>query len=92
MTSGERLPGTPDPMHRWQGVGGVTIAGDSWGEPGGPLIFLQHGGGQTRHAWKVAGEILGAAGYYAVAFDARGHGDSDWALTASMARILWSKI
>jgi pimeloyl-ACP methyl ester carboxylesterase len=79
MTSGERLPGTPDPMHRWQGVGGVTIAGDSWGEPGGPLIFLQHGGGQTRHAWKGAGEILGAAGYYAVAFDARGHGDSDWA-------------
>ena len=79
MTSGERLPGTPEPTHRWEGVGGVTIAGDSWGEPNGPLIFLQHGGGQTRHAWKGAGEILGAAGYYAVAFDARGHGDSDWA-------------
>ncbi|OFW07738.1 MAG: hypothetical protein A3G20_00030, partial [Acidobacteria bacterium RIFCSPLOWO2_12_FULL_59_11] len=26
-----------------------------------------------------AGEKLGAAGYHAVAFDARGHGDSDWA-------------
>jgi non-heme chloroperoxidase len=38
-----------------------------------------HGGGQTRHAWKGAGETLGAAGYRAVAFDARGHGDSDWA-------------
>lgn len=25
------------------------------------------------------GQTLGAAGYYAVAFDARGHGDSDWA-------------
>jgi len=42
-------------------------------------VLLQHGGGQTRHAWKGAGEKLGAAGYYAVAFDARGHGDSDWA-------------
>ncbi|MDO8773497.1 MAG: alpha/beta fold hydrolase [Burkholderiaceae bacterium] len=42
-------------------------------------MLLQHGGGQTRHAWKGTGEALGAAGYYAVAFDARGHGDSDWA-------------
>ena len=66
-------------MHRWPGVGGVTIAGDAWGDPDGPLILLQHGGGQTRHAWKAAGQTLGAAGYHAVAFDARGHGDSDWA-------------
>jgi non-heme chloroperoxidase len=66
-------------MHRWPGSGGVTLAGDSWGDPDGPLVLLQHGGGQTRHAWKGAGETLGAAGYHAVAFDARGHGDSDWA-------------
>ena len=79
MSAGQRLPGTPDPMHRWPGHGGVTLAGDSWGDPDGPLVLLQHGGGQTRHAWKGAGEALGAAGYYAVAFDARGHGDSDWA-------------
>ncbi|MEQ8663466.1 MAG: alpha/beta hydrolase [Gammaproteobacteria bacterium] len=79
MSAGERLPGTPDPMHRWPAWGGVTIAGDSWGDPHGPLVLLQHGGGQTRHAWKNAGETLGRAGYHAVAFDARGHGDSDWA-------------
>jgi non-heme chloroperoxidase len=65
-------------MHYWRGDG-VRIAGDSWGPPGGPLVLLQHGGGQTRHAWKGAGESLGAAGYFAVAFDARGHGDSEWA-------------
>jgi pimeloyl-ACP methyl ester carboxylesterase len=40
-------------------------------------VVLQHGGGQTRHAWKGAGESLGRAGYHAVAFDARGHGASD---------------
>ena len=79
MTAGTRLPGTPDPMHVWRGAGGVGIAGDSWGNPDGPLVLLQHGGGQTRHAWKGAGVTLGAAGYHAVAFDARGHGDSDWA-------------
>lgn len=79
MSAGARLPGAPEPMHRWEGYQGVTIAGDSWGDPKGPLVLLQHGGGQTRHAWKGAGEILGEAGYCAVAFDARGHGDSDWA-------------
>lgn len=74
----ERLPGTPSPMYRWQGADGVWIAGDSWGDPSGPLVVLLHGGGQTRHAWKGTGALLGAAGCYAVALDARGHGDSDW--------------
>jgi pimeloyl-ACP methyl ester carboxylesterase len=79
MSAGERLPGTPVPMHTWRGAGGITLAGDTWGDPNGPLVVLQHGGGQTRHAWKGAGQTLGNTGYYAVAFDARGHGDSDWA-------------
>ena len=78
MSAGRPLPGTPLPMHRWK-IGDVTLAGDAWGDPKGPLVLLQHGGGQTRHAWKGAGERLGAAGYRAIAFDARGHGDSDWA-------------
>jgi non-heme chloroperoxidase len=79
MTAGQRLPSTPAPGQYWEGEGGVKLAGDVWGDPAGPLVLLQHGGGQTRHAWKGAGETLGRAGYYAVAFDARGHGDSDWA-------------
>ena len=78
MTVPKRHPDTPAPMHWWAGADGISIAGDSWGEPEGPLVLLQHGGGQTRHAWKGAGEALGAAGYHAVAFDARGHGDSGW--------------
>lgn len=79
MSAGTRLPGTPEPMHQWPGAGDVIITADSWGNPEGPLVLLQHGGGQTRHAWKGAGQTLGAAGYHAVAFDARGHGDSSWA-------------
>jgi non-heme chloroperoxidase len=65
-------------MHFWPGAVGLRIAGDSWGDPDGPLVVLQHGGGQTRHAWKGTGQALGAVGYFAVALDARGHGDSDW--------------
>src|SRR5262245_24794557 len=79
MSAGARLPGTPTPMHTWSGAHGLTVAGDTWGDPQGPLVVLQHGGGQTRHAWKGAGETLGRAGYHAVVFDARGHGDSAWA-------------
>ena len=79
MSAGERLPGTPVPMHKWPGADGLQIAGDAWGPRNGSLALLLHGGGQTRHAWKGAGETLGRAGYRAVAYDARGHGDSDWA-------------
>lgn len=79
MSAGAKFAGTTEPMHYWTGFGGVRIAGDSWGDPRGPLVIFQHGGGQTRNAWKGAGERVGAAGYYAVALDARGHGDSEWA-------------
>ena len=65
-------------MHHWPGAG-LSIAGDSWGDPDGPLVVLLHGGGQTRHVWKGTGQRLAGAGYHAIAFDARGHGDSDWA-------------
>lgn len=75
---GERLAGTPEPMHTWTASQGLAIRGDAWGHPSNPLVILQHGGGQTRHAWKRTGQTLGESGYHAVAFDARGHGDSQW--------------
>ncbi|AXF22806.1 alpha/beta hydrolase [Burkholderia pyrrocinia] len=75
---GSRLPGTPEPMHLWRTTDGVRLAGDTWGHRDAPLVVLLHGGGQTRHAWGGTGAMLGSAGYFAVAYDARGHGDSDW--------------
>ena len=79
MSAGRRLPGAPEPTRFWPGADGITLAGDEWGDPRGPLVILQHGGGQTRHAWKNVGIKLASAGFRAIAFDARGHGDSDWA-------------
>ena len=79
MSAGERLPGTPQPRHVWTGHAGIRLAADSWGNPDGAPVILMHGGGQTRHSWRGAGQRLGASGYHAIAFDARGHGDSGWA-------------
>lgn len=81
-----RLPGTPAPTHTWTSDDGVRLAGDSWGDVGTPLVVLLHGVGQTRHAWGGTGKLLGAAGYHAVAFDARGHGDSDWSSDGNYTR------
>ncbi|OBK41162.1 alpha/beta hydrolase [Mycobacterium sp. 1245111.1] len=42
------------------------------------VVLLLHGGGQNRHAWQATARRLHARGYAVIAYDARGHGDSDW--------------
>ncbi len=74
---GERITDKFAPDLMIEASGGVNVAADTYGE-NGPLVLLQHGGGQTRHAWKGAGQSLADNGYRAISLDARGHGDSDW--------------
>lgn len=76
--AGRRMPRAPRPMCQWNGEGGLAIAGDSWGDAEALPVVLMHGGGQTRHAWGRTGAVLAENGYRALAYDARGHGDSDW--------------
>ncbi|SOD82236.1 alpha/beta fold hydrolase [Spirosoma fluviale] len=57
---------------------GFFVHADAWGEPANPPVLLLHGGGQTRHSWGDTANVLANAGWYAIALDARGHGDSDW--------------
>jgi pimeloyl-ACP methyl ester carboxylesterase len=58
---------------------GLILAGDLVGDPRDPAVVLLHGGGQTRHSWERAAGRLARAGYYVVNYDARGHGESEWA-------------
>jgi non-heme chloroperoxidase len=63
----------------FRGEGGLRLVADVWGDPVAPPVLLLHGGGQTRHSWGGTAEALAADGWYAVAIDLRGHGDSEWA-------------
>lgn len=64
---------------RFAGYGGVTLTAEVEGDPTHPAVVLLHGGGQTRHAWRRTTAALVERGFYTVALDLRGHGDSEWA-------------
>ncbi len=55
----------------------LRLAVETFGTPGPGIVFA-HGFGQTRGAWSATAATLAASGYSCVAYDARGHGDSDW--------------
>ncbi len=57
----------------------LTLVGEMDGSGTGPLVVLLHGGGQTRHAWTETAARLVGEGFDVARYDARGHGDSDWA-------------
>jgi pimeloyl-ACP methyl ester carboxylesterase len=50
-------------------------------EPEDPrgFVMLLHGGGQTRHSWHGTAAALAGQRWTTLTYDARGHGDSDWA-------------
>jgi pimeloyl-ACP methyl ester carboxylesterase len=56
----------------------INIIGDAFGDPTHPIVILLHGGGQTRHSWGDTAIEIAKNGWYALALDARGHGDSSW--------------
>lgn len=58
------------------GGGGLALAATQIGTDRRGTVVMAHGFGQTRHAWTGTGLALAGAGYRAVAYDARGHGES----------------
>ncbi|MGA5821486.1 alpha/beta fold hydrolase [Kitasatospora sp. NPDC094028] len=53
----------------------ATLYGEEAGA--GPTFLLLHAGGERRQVWRPVSEVLVDAGYRCVAFDQRGHGDSE---------------
>jgi pimeloyl-ACP methyl ester carboxylesterase len=73
---------TPDKMEKtsieFQISENFFIRGDAFGDKKNPTVILLHGGGQTRHSWGETAFDFAKNGWYAIALDARGHGDSSW--------------
>jgi non-heme chloroperoxidase len=62
----------------FEGAENIILKGQTWGNPQNPAVILLHGGGQTLHSWGDTAQCIAEAGYYAIAYDARGHGNSGW--------------
>lgn len=54
---------------------GLQIVGIRSGS--GPLVVLLHGGFQTHSSWRTGAETLVSEGFEVIAYDLRGHGESD---------------
>lgn len=65
-------------IREFKGFDGLTLRADTYGEPGRRSVILAHGGGQTRFAWGNTARHLADEGWYSIAIDLRGHGESDW--------------
>ncbi len=63
----------------FEGFEGVRLVADRRGGADDPPVLFLHGGGQTRHAWGAAAELVAQRGWRTVTLDLRGHGDSQWA-------------
>ena len=57
---------------------GLSLSADFVGTQDAPPVLFLHGGGQTRGSWKASLASVAALGFRAIAYDARGHGESDW--------------
>ncbi|GAC1397553.1 MAG: alpha/beta hydrolase [Mycobacterium sp.] len=60
------------------GVDGVRIAADRYGDPLAPAVVFLHGGGQTRRSWGKAAAAVAERGWQSITVDMRGHGESEW--------------
>ena len=80
------VPGAraPDRSRRLS-TGGLELALNEWGEPDAPILAVVHGGFDFSRTFDVFAPMLADAGWRVVAWDARGHGDSEHAHLYSWA-------
>lgn len=74
------FPGARPPDRSWSAdSSGLRLHVNEWGDPDAPVIGLVHGGFDFSLTFSVFAPMLADAGWRAVAWDARGHGDSQHA-------------
>jgi len=72
------FPGARTPDRSWRlDANGVGIAVNEWGDADAPVLMCVHGGADFSRTFDVFAPLLAAGGWRVVAWDHRGHGDSD---------------
>ena len=66
----------PDRSHRFSSQR-LSLSYCEWGDPDAPPLVLVHGGRDQKRSWDRVAAALGQS-YRVIAFDLRGHGQSDW--------------
>lgn len=67
----------------WVSSHGLRLAAYAWGDPAAPVVFAAHGGFDFAGTFDVFAPLLVAGGWQVVAWDARGHGNSEHAVLYS---------
>jgi pimeloyl-ACP methyl ester carboxylesterase len=80
VTDPVSFPGASGPDRHYRlDAGGLHLAVHEWGAASAPPLFLVHGGFDFARTYSVFAPLLAGAGWRVVAWDQRGHGDSDYA-------------
>ncbi len=66
----------PEPVSRFINANGIRHHCLEWGTPGNPPVLMLHATGLCAGPWQPIAEGL-AADYHVLAFDQRGHGDTE---------------
>lgn len=69
----------PPDRTRHHDADGVGIAVYEWGREQDPVMFMMHGGSDFARTFDVFAPLIAESGWRVVAWDHRGHGDSDYA-------------
>ncbi|MDG1186894.1 MAG: alpha/beta hydrolase, partial [Ilumatobacter sp.] len=74
------FPGAEAPARQYNiDANGVQIAVHEWGDAGAPPLLAVHGGFDFARTYDLFAPRLAACGWRVVAWDQRGHGDSEHA-------------
>ena len=76
---------TAQSTDRYVEVNGLKFHYLDWGDPTNPPLVLLHGVGQTCHTWDLFAAAM-SPHFHVMAFDQRGHGDTDWAADKDYSR------